>query len=595
VDETLALARATRVRDASRLIRTMMTTDAPVDSVSIGRAMEIGAVAASRKSMEGTSNHLFRTSERYLPARSPKVRLQFYHAWATAAMRFTRYETALALLDSVNTRVPTSPEENAIQSVVHSSRVWVQFVAALLDRSLSADGKADMKAAVRLARTNQPVWTSLDGSTHDALSRSQLAQAMRLMQTSRTSEALPILHVARARADRVGDVWAHQMSMYLESVVQRNRDQFDAAHATLQALRDVPDDAREIAFQSLAILDQLQIAAERQNADRAGEALSALSTVSNISPSLFARASAIHAAAFDRSVWTSTETWSQILVLTLILAAVLQFGYWAYRRNEGDEDAAAADDSGPDPADSGSSDTRSSDEPDEAYRVPRGLDDPVVNDHATVAFDVQIDLDAREIEQIIRATPFSGGRSGRDVPDEAADAPADDTTDNATDDAEASDPPTWNLSQNLTDDDALVDDSEASADEAPSDADPGHGSFEGNTTGPRVPGTPIRSEGADAAGDARSDASDLPQHVRVPCYGPDGSERDAVEIPARIASGLIKRKIIALEADGEVLLLYRFETGTNHVVHYDPESGTFSEVAEETFHAFPIARVQSPE
>jgi len=43
------------------------------------------------------------------------------------------------------------------------------------------------------------------------------------------------------------------------------------------------------------------------------------------------------------------------------------------------------------------------------------------------------------------------------------------------------------------------------------------------------------------------------------------------------------------------LLLYRFETGTNSVVQYDPESGQFSEVRDETFHAFPIARVDRPE
>lgn len=581
VDETFALTRADRVRDASRLIRTMMTTEAPVDSASISRAMEIGAVAASQKSMEGTSNHLFRTSQRYLPARSPEERAAFYQAWGTATMRFARYESAIELLDSVRTYAPASPRGRAILSTVRSNRVWAQFVAALLERPVSVDSEADMQAAVRLAETDAPVWTSIDGSTHDAVSRSQLAQSIRLIQTNRASDALPVLREARARADDVGDAWAHQMSIYLEAVVQRNQERLDAAYATLRTIRSLPIDTREIAFQSLAILDQLQVAAERNNADRAGEALRALSTVPNVSPALFARASSIHSAAFDRSTWTSAETWGRILILTLILTALFQFAYWTYRRSREGEDP--NDDSLPDPSDAGEADAPSSDAPDEAYRVPRGLGDPVVNDHATVTFDVQIDLDAREIEEIIRATPFRGGYAPGD-----ADSP---------DESRPAEPPTWEVprdllsDEDLEDDDDLGIDRDAPGDEATSDAESDSGSFESDA--PRVPGTPIRSDSAE--GDTSADEGGPPQRVQVPCYGPDGSERDAVEIPARIAGGLIKRKIIALESDGEILLLYRFETGADHVVHYDPESGTFSQVADETFHAFPIARVQAPD
>jgi hypothetical protein len=585
VDETFALSRADRIRDASRLIRTMMTTDAPVDSVSISQAMEIGAVAASKESMEGTGNHLFRTSERYLSSRLPEEQAAFYQAWATATMRFSRYETAVALLDSVRTYAPASPRGNAIQSTVHSNRVWAQFVAALLERPVSINSEADMQAAVGLATTDAPVWTSIDGSTHDARSRSQLARSIRLIQTNRASDALPIILDARARADDVGDPWAHQMSIYLEAVVQRNQERLDAAYATLKTLRSLPTGTREIAFQSLAILDQLQVAAERDNADRAGEALRALSTVPNVSPALFARASSIHSATFDRSTWTSTETWGRILILTLIFTALLQFAYWTYQRNGRGEDS-AANDSPPDTANADGAGSSSSGEPDEAYRIPRGLKDPVVNDHATVAFDVQIDLDAQEIEEIIRATPFSGGYSPESAPEDASDnASADNGADDGADDADLSAPPTWNVPRDLLGDDAAEGNAEEDAAESDS------GTFESDR--PRVPGTPIRSEGPDR--DAGAGERRPPRHVRVPCYGPDGSERGAVEIPARIAGGLIKRKIIALEAEGEVLLLYRFETGTDRVVHYDPESGTFSEVADETFHAFPIARVQSPD
>jgi hypothetical protein len=558
----------------------MMTTDGRVDSVSISRAMEIGAIAASEQSMEGTSNHLFRTSERYLLSRPPEEQAAFYQAWSTATMRFARYENAIKLLDSVRTYSPTSPQGRAIKSTVHSNRVWAQFVAALLERPMSVDSEADVQAAVRLAETDELVWTGMDGSTHDARSRSQLAQAIRLIQTNRASDALPVLRTARARADDVGDPWAHEMSIYLEAVVQRNQERLDAAYATLKTLRARPIDTREIAFQSLAILDQLQVAAERGDADRAGEALRALSAVPNVSPALFARASSIHSAAFDRSIWTSAETWGRILLLTLILTALFQFAYWTYRRSR---DGEADDDSVPDRADADGSDASPADPPDAAYRVPRGLDDPVVNDHATVAFDVQIDLDAREIEQIIRATPFRGGYSP-----EGADP---------SDEPRPSDPPTWEVPRDLLEDEDRGDDKDLDVDrdapEGESESGAASDPHASESDGPRVPGTPIRSDGG--TGGMSSDESSPPRRVRVPCYGPDGSERDAVEIPGRIAGGLIKRKIIALESDGEILLLYRFETGADHVVHYDPETGEFSEVADETFHAFPIARVQSPD
>jgi hypothetical protein len=78
----------------------------------------------------------------------------------------------------------------------------------------------------------------------------------------------------------------------------------------------------------------------------------------------------------------------------------------------------------------------------------------------------------------------------------------------------------------------------------------------------------------------------------VPCYAPDGTRRDPVDLPASITRGLMERRIIALEVDGEILVLYRFETGAQRIVHYDPDTETFTDLdLGDTFHGFPIARL----
>jgi hypothetical protein len=83
--------------------------------------------------------------------------------------------------------------------------------------------------------------------------------------------------------------------------------------------------------------------------------------------------------------------------------------------------------------------------------------------------------------------------------------------------------------------------------------------------------------------------------VSVPCYGADGTQSGDIEIPVGIADSLARRKIIALEVDGEILLLYRFEGGAQQVLHYDPENDTFESLdLDERFHGFPIARLGSP-
>lgn len=588
VEETRALDRAGRADEISDLMRDMMRLPDPVDSLHIGKAMEIAAVATSRDNMKATSSHFFRVGERYLSTRTPAEKGAFYYMWAESRLRVSEYVEAVDRTTTALSVPVDASASTAVRSMAHSLRVWAQFVAGTLEQSVSTDADADLHMARTLAaQAPSPVWTCPSGHPHDATSRSGLALAIRLVQADRWDEALSQLQAARRRASTAGDAWALQASMYVQALVQRHQNQSEVAFETLQSLRELPAHRHDAAVQALATLEQLRIAAEHDEPDRAGEALRVLSAIPNVSPTLFARASTIHSDAFEFSGWSSTKTWSRVLLLTLLLTAITQFGYWVFRTS-GHAGKSPAD------RDGGSSESPASDDPPpahkdashgDAYRVPRGLDDPVVNRHATVAFDVQIDLEAGEIEEIIRATPFSGG-----YPDDTPERPGNDDTPSESD-AERS-------TADSPDGDRLPDETGGEAPHAGDDGDDvdvDDGDRDTGVSGPSVPGEKVLTDNTahDAPGDGG--AGDLPGQIQVPCYGPDGTERDAIDIPARLAGGLLKRKIIALEADGDVLLLYRFETGTNSVVQYDPESGQFSEVRDETFHAFPIARVDRPE
>ncbi|PEN13050.1 hypothetical protein CRI94_10365 [Longibacter salinarum] len=509
--EAVGWMRAKRFENVIQLADNVLRGPTKSDSLTVSRIYELAGIAASRLSRPDESTHLFRTSRYYSSTRSPAEQAELHFSWAKSALRSGRYVQARSHVQRAQKELANPDTSLALSALLSTTQAWAFVLEAVRDDRPPSDSVDTVLAEANTIRsaTGDRLWHASDGRQMDIQSRFAIVRAAASTVRGQSVEAGD-LSAARSRAQKHGDAWAEIASHFVDVLRYAETDEPDAIYDRMDQIIDLSRSAQEPTFLAQVLLANVRIASDHGQEDEAHRALQRLSSLDAVPPAIFQAASTRQMRAFENP-WTWT-TWAQILGLALVLSLVFQVFVSRMR---------SSDDATPDPGDEREGadvPTEPGPEPSSEYQSPKGLDDPVVNDHAAVAFDVQIDLDPEEIENIIASTPFTGGAESSGQQD-AASTPAPD------------------------------------------------------------------AEGRRSA-----------QPVSVPCYGADGSREGEIEIPSSLAGGLLERKIVALEVEGEILLLYRFETGSQRVVHYDPESGTFEDVETDgDFHGFPIAKLGRPD
>ncbi|HHP7238200.1 MAG TPA: hypothetical protein ACFCU0_07210 [Longibacter sp.] len=507
------------------LAETVLRGPARSDSAAVSRVYELAGIAASRIGRPDESTHLFRTSGYYGSARPAEERAWLHVKWAEGAIRAGRHHHARRHLREAESVAEKAGRPSVMPAVVASLSAWTYVLEAVRDEQPVSDSLDALlkRAETALADGAQPIVAyPLTNSIQDVAGRTAITRAAAQMLQGE-DHAFERLAPIRAEAEAQGDTWAVIAAGYVEALGHARTDRPNRAYAIIDQIARLSHHEQEPVLLPNLLLAQVRIACRHEHPEQARDGVRQLSNLSGVPPQIFEKASSRVIDTFNRP-WTWT-TWGQILGLVLVLSLAFQFV--VARLGSRDEETEVLQSVTDDPEPTVAGDHHPTDE----YRTPKGLDTPVINDHATVAFDVQIDLDPAEIDRIIRSTPFTEPR--------ASDSPAEET---------------------------------------------GDGPFPPVDDAHHHPETP---EPADAPGS--------PGTVSVPCYGADGTQSGEIDIPVGIADSLARRKIIALDVDGEILLLYRFEGGAQQVLHYDPESGAFESVdLGERFHGFPIARLGRP-
>jgi len=524
--EAKAWMHAHRFSAVVELAETVLRGHARSDSAAVSRVYELAGVSASRIGRPDESTHLFRTSGYYAAARSTEERSWLRVKWAEGAIRAGRYQHARRHLREAESVADEAADPSVTPATIASLQAWTYVLEAVRDEqpvSDSLDALLNRAEIALYAGGKQIVEYPLGNSIQDVAARTAVTRAAAQMLRGE-DRAVDRLAPIRGEAEARGDAWAVIAAGYVEALGHARTDRPSRAYAIIDQIARLSRDEQEPVLLPNLLLTQVRVACRYEHEEQARDGVRQLSELSGVPPKIFEMASSRVIDTFNRP-WTWT-TWGQIFGLVLILSLAFQFVVARLRSGDAITDVLPSETEEREPTVAG--DNQDIDE----YRSPQGLNTPVINDHATIAFDVQIDLDPEEIDRIIRSTPFTD-------PGASADATADGAGDG---------PP-----------------------------------VAGDTPRPRT----------DIPDPADSPGS--PGTVSVPCYGADGTQSADIEIPIGIADSLARRKIIALEVDGELLLLYRFEGGAQQVLHYDPENDTFESLdLDERFHGFPIARLGGP-